>query len=352
MAKSWMIYGANGYTGKLAAELARQRGLTPILAGRSGAKIEALAAQLDLPAKVFSLDDGAATRAALAQVDAVLHCAGPYSATSRPMVDACLATATHYLDVTGEIGVFEAIHKRNDEARAAGVCLMPGVGFDVIPTDCLAARLAERLPDATHLELAFHGLAGASQGTTKTMIEALPFGGCIRLDGRIVSVPTGYRTRSVPFHDRPRTLVSVPWGDVSTAYYSTGIPNIMAYMSLPPAMVRASRLASKAGWVLGSRAVQWSLKKLVELTVHGPDAQQRNEGRTEVWGEVRNPAGRRVSGTLTTPNGYSLTADGALRSVERVLAGVEPGALTPSRAFGADFVETLDGVTVHEIVED
>ncbi len=352
MAKSWMIYGANGYTGKLAAELARERGLAPILAGRHREKIDSLAARLDLPARVFSLDDPGATRTALTNVDAVLHAAGPYSATARPMVDACLATKTHYLDVTGEISVFEAIHKRTDDAQRAGVCLIPGVGFDVVPTDCLAARLAERLPDATHLELAFFGLGRASQGTTKTMVEALPFGGCIRLDGRIVPVPPGYRSRKVTFHDRPRRVVSVPWGDVSTAYHATGIPNIMVYMTMPPALVRASRLAVKLRRTFGSRSVQWGLKKLVELAVQGPDAKQRDAGRAEVWGEVRNPAGRRVSGTLTTPDGYSFTADAAIRSVERVLEGVEPGALTPSRAFGADFVETLDGVTVHEIRAD
>lgn len=352
MAGSWMIYGANGYTGKLAAELARARGLSPILAGRRRDQVEPLGKALDLPARIFSLDDGGATAAALANVDAVLHCAGPYSATARPMVDACLATQTHYLDITGEISVFEAIHRRSDEARSAGVCLIPGVGFDVIATDCLAAKLAERLPDATHLELAFFGIGSASQGTTKTMVEGLPEGGCIRRDGRLVRVPSAYRTREVPFHDRPRQAVSIPWGDVSTAYYSTGIPNIMSYMVMPPAMVRTTQLAGKVGWLFASRPAQWGLKRLVELTVKGPDEQARHTSRCEVWGEVRNPTGQRVAGTLTTPNGYDLTADGAIAAVDRVLAGVAPGAATPSRAFGAEFVQSLAGVTVHELRAD
>jgi len=352
MATSWMIYGANGYTGKLAAELARARGLTPILAGRRRDPIDALGKALQLPTRVFALDDAGAARSALADVAAVLHCAGPYSATARPMVDACLATQTHYLDVTGEIGVFEAIHARDGEARAAGVCLIPGVGFDVIPTDCLAAQLAAKLPDATHLELAFCGLGGPSQGTAKTMAEALPAGGCIRRDGRLTAEPIGARRRRVPFHDKPRTVVSIPWGDVSTAYHSTGIANIVFYQQLPRALVRAATVSTRLGWLVGSRPVQWSLKRLIELGAAGPDPEQRAASFCQVWGEVRNPTGQRVSGTLRTPGGYDLTADGSVRAVARVLAGVEPGALTPSKAFGSDFVATLDGVTVHELRAD
>jgi short subunit dehydrogenase-like uncharacterized protein len=145
----WMIYGANGYTGRLIARLAVQRGERPILAGRDAAAVGALAAELDLPHRAVSLHDAAGLREALSGVAVVAHCAGPFDLTAAPMVEACLATGTHYVDITGEIGVFEAVFARDDDARAAGVVLLPGAGFDVVPTDCLAAMLHAALPTAT-----------------------------------------------------------------------------------------------------------------------------------------------------------------------------------------------------------
>ncbi len=350
MTAKWMIYGANGYTGRLVAQLAYERGHRPVLAGRSEAKLAQLN-HLGLPQLVVDLDDTDALEAALSDIDAVLHAAGPFSATSAPMVQACLESKTHYLDITGEIDVFEAVHARDDEALRAGVALIPGVGFDVVPTDAMAAMLAAQLDDPTDLELAFAGLGESSAGTTKTMVEGLPKGGRARIDGRIEQVPVAWRRRRIPFHDKEREAVSIPWGDVSTAFYSTGIGNICAYMAMPPAMAKAAVALSKISPVLALTPVQRGLKKLVELTVKGPNEQSRRRGRSEIWGEVRNAAGQRISGTMTTPEGYSLTADGCVKSIERVLEGVAAGALTPSKAFGAEFVKTLDGVTVHAFQE-
>jgi saccharopine dehydrogenase (NAD+, L-lysine-forming) len=348
----WMIYGANGYTGRLCAALAKERGLAPILAGRDGGALEPLARALGLEMRVAGLDEPSRTRAALDGIAAVLHCAGPFSATSRPMVDACLAAGASYLDVTGEIAVFEAVHARDPEAKRAGVTLLPGVGFDVVPTDCLAAMLHTRLPEATELELAFFTRGAASRGTTSTMIEALPEGGRARIAGRIERVPAGWRRKRVRFHDEERDVVSIPWGDVSTAFYSTRIPNITTYMAMPPAVERLSALASRAPAIAGHALVQRGLKALVAAAVTGPSERDRARAGAEVWGRVTAPDGRSVTGTLSTPNGYALTADAALRALERVLAGTPPGALTPSLAFGADFVRELDGVTVHPFAPD
>ena len=181
----WMLYGANGYTGRLAAREAVRRGSSPVLAGRNGDAVAALAQELGMPYQVFGLDDPQSVREALEGVKAVLHCAGPFSATSAPMVDACLATGTHYLDITGEISVFEAVHARHQEARRRDVVLLPGAGFDVVPTDCMAARLVEALPAATSLKLAFDAGGGPSPGTAKTSLERLEdlLGG-VRFEGR------------------------------------------------------------------------------------------------------------------------------------------------------------------------
>ena len=155
----WMIYGANGYTGHLVAVEGKAPGPAPVLAGRRAGPIETLNAELSLPARVFDLGDARAAVAALADVTVVAHCAGPFSATSAQMIDACLSSRTHYLDITGELEVFLAAQRRHADAQAPGIVMCSGVGFDVIPTDCVAAVLKEALPDATHLVLAFDARA-------------------------------------------------------------------------------------------------------------------------------------------------------------------------------------------------
>jgi short subunit dehydrogenase-like uncharacterized protein len=224
MDKPWMIYGANGYTGELIAREAARRGLKPILAGRSPGKIAPLANELGLEARVFDLGDVAQTAAALEGVSLVLHCAGPFSATSAPMIAACLRARAHYLDITGEISVFEHAMEQDAMARAAGIVVCPGVGFDVIPTDCLAATLKAALPDATHLALGFDSRSGFSPGTAKTSVEGLAQGGKIRRDGKIVAVSLAYKTRRIDFGNGEKLAMTIPWGDVSTAFHTTGIP--------------------------------------------------------------------------------------------------------------------------------
>jgi short subunit dehydrogenase-like uncharacterized protein len=226
MTGKWMIYGAYGYSGKLTAIEAKRRGLAPILAGRNSAKTEALATSLDLPWQAFSLDDRVALDHAVADVDLVLHCAGPFSHTSGPMLEACLDYKSHYLDITGEIDVFAHAYSCDDIARKDDIVVIPGVGFDVVPTDCLAATLAAKLPSAHQLTLAFSAGGGPSPGTAKTSVEGLGKGGRIRKDGVVTQVPLAWKTRTIPFASGDRYAMTIPWGDVFTAYISTGIPNI------------------------------------------------------------------------------------------------------------------------------
>ena len=338
---TWMIYGANGYTGQLIAELAGQRREAPILAGRSADKVRPLAERLGFPWRAFGLE-----RPDLRDVRLVLHCAGPFSATSRPMVDACLAARAHYLDITGEIDVFEAVLERDGEARRQDVVLLPGTGFDVVPSDCLAALLKQRLPSATKLELAFAPIGRSSPGTLKTSVEALPRGGLVRRGGRLVRVPAAHEVREIPFADKRRLAMSVPWGDVATAWRSTRIPDITVFVSAKPSAIRAARLSRLAAPLLALPPVQRYLKSRIERTVRGPDAAERARGGAQFWGCASDGA-RSVAMTLSLPEGYTFTADAALECARRVLAGqVKPGAWTPSLAFGAEFAGTLPGVRV------
>lgn len=339
-----MLYGANGYTGALIAREAVARGWRPILAGRDARAVGELAEELGLEHRAFRLDAPDAVARELEGVGLVCLAAGPFSSTSAPMVQACLARGTHYVDITGEIGVFEAVHARAREAEARGCVLLPGVGFDVVPSDCLAASLHEALPGATRLELAFRSSGGLSRGTAKTMVEGLPYGGAARIGGRITPVPSAWRTRVIPFRDRARSAVSIPWGDVSTAFYSTGIPEITVYMAQSPRVTAAMRLTRPLAPILGLGPVQRALKAAVDRWVVAPTVAQREAGFSQFWGEVTDAQGRRVEGTLSTPEGYRLTVQTTLECVRRILAGeVKPGAWTPSRAFGAGFIRQFEG---------
>ncbi len=349
----WMIYGANGYTGQLTAELAVKSGEKPILAGRSEDKIRPLAERLGLDFRIFTLDDIDAATRALDGIRAVAHEAGPFSATSRPMVKACLAARTHYTDITGEIAVFESVMRRDADAKKAGVVLMPGVGFDVVPTDCMAALLHAALPDATELDLAIAALGGGpSAGTTKTAVEGLGMGGAARIDNKIQRVPFAWRTRDAHFASKTRHVVSIPWGDVSTAWHTTRIPNITTYMAMPKTSVKWIKALALVAPLMRTSAMQAMLKSLVTATVKGPSPDARESGRSEVWGEARTADGRTVSAALTAPEGYTFTAASTLHIIKRLLAGeVAPGASTPAKAFGPKLLDDIGGVTVTPITK-
>jgi short subunit dehydrogenase-like uncharacterized protein len=340
---SWLIYGANGYTGELIAREAKRRGMTPILAARSGDKVGPLARELGLPMRAFPLDSELLIAEQLHDVSLVLHCAGPFSATSAPMLQACLRAKVHYLDISGEISTFEYAHNRHLEAVARGVVVCPGVGFDVVPTDCLAAKLHAALPDADQLLLGFESRAGTSPGTLKTMIENLPLGGCIRKEGKLVEVPHGYRTRTVDFGAGEKLASTIPWGDVATGFYTTGIPNIQVYTPVPASFLTLAKLGPLVRFVTAPALVQALLKQRAGK-VRGPSEQAREKHASYVWGEVKNPAGKKITGRIKTASGYALTVTAALGVVERVLAGEQAGGYyTPSKLMGADYVTTLPG---------
>ena len=342
----WMIYGANGYTGRLTAQEAVRRGLSPVLAGRNRPAVEKLASDLGLASRVFDLDSSKDLEKAVSDMDAVLHCAGPFSRTSKPMVEACLAEGVHYLDITGEISVFEAVHALDDQARRADVVLLPGAGFDVVPTDCMASRLVEVLPSATSLRLAFEAGGGPSPGTAKTSLERLGQGGCVRRDGQLTDVPLAWKTRSIPFAHGRRQAVTIPWGDVYTAFVSTGIPDIEVYLSLPPSSITKLKRLRWAQGLLRVGAVKSFLKNRIEKNISGPSDDGRADSKVEIWGEVASADGRSVSALMTTPNGYDFTVSASLGLVQHVLENpVEGGFYTPSLLMGSCYAESLPGVS-------
>ena len=342
--QSWMIYGAYGYSARLIAERAKERGLTPVLAGRNASKTEAVAAELGFEWRSFALDDAEIIAEHLSDIDAVVHCAGPFSATSAAMLEACLSSRTHYFDITGEIDVFENAHSAriNDAAQQAGIIICPGVGFDVVPTDCIARALVDALPDATDLALGFRGDMNVSPGTAKTIIERLGDGTFARRSGKLINIPI--ELRKIDYGTGPRQSMSVSWGDVSTAYYTTGIGDITVYWPANDQMLRQFRIAGFLRPLLRLGWVQGLLKRQIEKRVKGPNAEQRDSQSVYVWGEVRNAAGQVISARMTTANGYTVTQLAPVAIIEHLLVEDMPsGCTTPALLMGKVFCSSLPG---------
>lgn len=349
---SFLLYGANGYTGELTARYANEYQLTPILAGRRKEVIEPLANKLNLSYRIFDVNDTEALIAALKEVKVVVNAAGPFQFTAKQIIEACLQTGTHYLDINGDIAIFEMIKRYDDAAKKAGIMLLPGAGFDVVPTDCIALQLKKLLPDADSLELAFATLGGGlSHGTATTMVTKLGQGGAIRKNGKIIRKPLGYKGMMVDFSTgsgggiKKLFVMSIPWGDISTAYTSTGIPNIISYTGMPKKVYYFLKFQFLFNWLLRTNFIRNYLKKKINKRPAGPSDEQRKKAISMVWGKATNAAGKSATVRLSGPEGYSLTAFATLIIVQKVLAGnFLVGYQTPSSAYGEDLVMEIQGV--------
>jgi short subunit dehydrogenase-like uncharacterized protein len=344
--KNFLIYGSYGYTGQLIVELATKDGMRPILAGRDERKLRAQAEKYSLEYRVFSLDETEKLDAALLEVDAVLHCAGPFVLTFRQMAEACLRTKRHYVDISGEIQGFEALARSSEEAKRAGIMLLPGGGFDVVPSDCLAAYLKGKLPTATHFRLFLRGVGGGvSRGTARSGVENMHRQGRIRREGKIVQVPAAWQVLEQDFGRGPVRVVSVGWGDVSTAYYSTGVPNIETYFAFPRIVIQFLKLTRTIGLLVYSRPVRSLLKWLIGFVLPPGPSRDRNEhGFSLMVGEMREGS-RTIRAKLRTPEGYRCTALTTVEIMKRIMNGdLKTGFQTPSLVYGADFIMKFEGV--------
>jgi short subunit dehydrogenase-like uncharacterized protein len=347
----WVLYGATGYTGVLLAEEAAKRGHRPILSGRNAEKLRPLAERLGLDWKAVAIDDAAGLRTLLDGATAVLHAAGPFVDTSAAMADACLATGCSYLDITGELPVFEALFARDAEARAKKVALIPGVGFDVVPSDCLAAWVAERLPGAQSLEIALAMLGTPSAGTLKSMVGLVALGGRARRDGRLVPTVFGKGVHEVRFSGRKSWVVPAPIADLVTAWHATQIPNITTSLAFPSKLARAFGFGWPLVWagmpVLGSAlgidAIRTRVDAALEKRGTGPDEAERAGSTMYLYAKATHANGQTAEGWMETINGYEFTRHSGISAIEQVLARRPAGALAPSTAFGVDFALGLPG---------
>jgi short subunit dehydrogenase-like uncharacterized protein len=340
-----IIYGAYGYTGKLVTRECQSRELNVLLSGRDRTKLEMLSENSGYAFEACNIDAPRALRELLGKGKIVIHCAGPFQSTARQMVDACLQSGTHYLDITGEFPVFEMLVAVDSAAKQSGILVMPGVGFDVVPSDCLALHLKNKLPSATRLQLAFTmSKGGMSRGTSRTMIEGLGYGSMIRKNGRLTPVPLGEKTMEVDFGEFKKRTMCIPWGDIATAWRSTGIPNIEVYSAVPSSMLRLAKIANYFNWLMRKQWVKNYLKKKIDAKPAGPDDEKLNTGKSYLWGRALDTEGRAVEARLKTVSGYLLTARTATTIAQKLLStSIRTGYYTPAQYFGENLILEAQG---------
>jgi short subunit dehydrogenase-like uncharacterized protein len=339
-----IIYGSYGYTGKLIVDECRKKNLEVILSGRNGTALEAQSRESGYPYEVVSVNDRAALTALLRKGKVVIHCGGPFRHTAKAMAEACLETGTHYTDITGEYEVFEMLAGYDSKGKQSNITIIPGTGFDVVPSDCLALHLKNKLPSATHLQLAFTmSKGGLSRGTKKSMTEGLGYGGKIRKDGKLVEVNLGDRVMHVDFGSFKTITLCIPWGDISTAWRTTGIPNIEVYTGATPGMIRSARNSRYLNWLFRMPAVKRFMLKQVDKKPGGPSEEKLYSGRSFLWGKVWNEKGEQVEARLDTISGYWLTAKTSVLIAEKILSGnFKPGYQTPGMAYGENLIMEIE----------
>jgi short subunit dehydrogenase-like uncharacterized protein len=342
-----LVYGAYGYTGRLVVQELLKRRIKPFLAGRNEEKLRTFAEAYELNFRAFPLSNLDVLRESLRNVEVVIHCAGPFKYTAWEVAKACLETHTHYLDITGEYEVFDRLQSLDDMAREESIMILPGAGFDVVPSDCLANYLKEKMPDASELSLAFVSKgASVSRGTQKTMIENMGHPQQYRKNGIYHASNIGDITRRVDFGYTENLCTLISWGDISTAYYSTSIPNIKVFAGITSAQLKNLQRVKKFSWLLRLRFVKrYLLKKVDRKKYDGPDDERRMSSHAYFWGEVKNAEGQSWSARLQTPNGYTLTADSVATITERILdEDYKAGYQTPATAYGWRFLSALNNV--------
>ncbi|MDA0986456.1 MAG: saccharopine dehydrogenase NADP-binding domain-containing protein [Bacteroidetes bacterium] len=343
---SFLLYGANGYTGRLILKLASDYNLYPVLAGRNESALVQLSKEFNRDYFVLDLSETEKLESVLKKFPLVLHCAGPFINTAQQMIKACLKTGTHYIDITGEIVVFELAKKFNDVAIKSNIMLMPGVGFDVVPTDCLALFLKNKLPDATKLKLAFASIGGGlSHGTATTMVGGLGGDGAERKNGKIIRVPLGQKSMWVDFGLKKLFVMSIPWGDISTSFTTTGIDNIETYTGTSPKIYYLLKFQKLFNWILRSKFIRRIVKNKIDKSLFGPSDKVRTKSKGLVWGEVKNANGKIFSARLIGPEGYTLTAHSSLIIAKKILAGTfKLGYQTPAGCYGEDLILEIPDV--------
>lgn len=338
----WMLYGATGVTGTLIAEEAVRRGHRPILAGRNAERLAQLGERLSLPWVDVGLDDKARLERAVSEVGAVLNAAGPFGATVRPLVQACLAAGTHYLDIAGEIPALQEVFSHDLAAKRRNVALVAGVGFGVTVGNSIAAHVAAQVANPTTLELAVKASNRLeSAGAAKSVLSAIAGGGFAYRNGRLVPAKLGKGLKTLAFPDGESSILPVPSADLEAAFHATGIVNITAYAPFKPV---AALFLPLIQWGISFPPIRHGIEAAIDRRQAPKASEAALVHVSYAWARASNEQGDEAEAWLELGEGYAFTSASSVRAVERVLNGDFSGSLTPAQAFGADFVLGIEGV--------
>jgi short subunit dehydrogenase-like uncharacterized protein len=344
--KTWMIYGAYGVTGQMVVREAVRQGLRPVLAGRSATKLAEMGKALGLEWLSFDLLNKEQVKRALSGVAVVLNLAGPFAHTAPLLVEECLETGTHYLDIANELELFQKLLTYQKVAQEKKVAVLPGVGFGTVATNFLAKAVAGQLAGATHLEVAVAAYnTSASSGATSTVLEVIGRGGYIYDSGQLKPYRLGKGVKKLAFPDEEKTFMPAPSGDLVAAHQVTGIANVKVY----------TPFNSSALTRLVLPVVQRLLKfKAVRKLAVGLASRQRGKANlTEqppelkhsyAWAWASNDRGEKAESWLELGEGYQFTAMSSVKAVRKILEGGLAGVLFPAQAFEANFLTELAGV--------
>lgn len=341
-----IIYGSYGFTGELIVEESLSKNLSILLSGRNEEKLKSQSSETGYPYKAIDLNNHNALVELLKEGEVLINAAGPFINTAMQMIEACLDAKIHYLDINGDIKVFELIKEFDTKALEAGIMLMPGTGFDVVPTDCVAMQLKNKMQDATHLKIAFANIRGGiSHGTATTVASRLGEKAMKRVDGKLMPISLGKNGMWVDFGEKKLFTMSIPWGDISTAYASTEIPNIESYMSVKPIVYKLLIFQGLINWLLRTQFIRRWVQNKIDSKPNGPNFEERKKSYSLVWAEVKNQKGETLSTRIRTPEAYNLTATASLLIAEKVLSGnFKTGFQTPAKAYGENLVFEIEGV--------
>jgi short subunit dehydrogenase-like uncharacterized protein len=212
--------------------------------------------------------------------------------------------------------------------------------------------VAAKISNPIKIELAITGLGGSSPGTLKTMMEHLPKGIFFRKNGKLLTAKVGKNLRNITFLDKERLVMQITWGDLATAYYSTGIPNIKTYMALPKGLIlqfyRYGKMIQK---LLSFSFIKKGVQRIIGLTVQGPNKYVRYNKFSYLWAEVENSRGKKANAWLKTLEAYRLTGISSIKAIERVFNQDIIGALTPAQAFGSKFILEFPETEIKDSLE-
>lgn len=345
---SVLVYGATGYTGKLVVQECIKKEIRPTLAGRSANKVKELADLHKLNYLVFDLSNEETIAKQIQSFEVVLHLAGPFSETAAPMVRACILAGVHYVDITGELAIMQWVNEQNQLAISKGIMLLCGAGFDLVPTDCIANRLKSELPDASHLEIAFHMEGGGiSHGTMMTLANNIGATSYSMTNGSLVPKPLGHKGKKIRFKDgETKFCMTIPWGDLFSAHISTGIMNIETYTSVSRLVYGLLKFQFLLNPIFRSAGFKKLFKSYIRRNITGPTPSQNINGKSFVTGCIQNDSGKKISHCLQTNESYLLTAQTSVLIISKILAGdFKMGYQTPARAYGQDLILEIDGST-------